>query len=294
MMESEGVRRVSKRFKEDPNCNIVGFVHDGDNKSDKILVDNGFVCENERDAGHGFKSLERRFHSMKKKVRTENKLNKDPFYGIQGKVISFAKSLVNDENDKMRREELWLNVPEHLTGNHEICRHGERKKSPGRPKKNSIGKKDEYFGIWQAGIDFPVAKEALSDFCQKTIGFIGHCSSKRSTQANESQNSLIAREADKNINYGPSYLARVAVAIGKKNDPKNFVTNALKESGIYEKLDPYIQISISNRWQNRADLNSRRREKYERERIKKARTAYRDKYRSTVPGDYNEDKTNFD
>ena len=40
MMESEGVRRVSKRFKEDPNCNIVGFVHDGDNKSDNILVDN--------------------------------------------------------------------------------------------------------------------------------------------------------------------------------------------------------------------------------------------------------------
>ena len=37
-------------------------------------------------------------------------------------------------------------------------------------------------------------------------------STKHSTQANESQNSLIAREADKNINYSVSYPARVAVA----------------------------------------------------------------------------------
>ena len=70
--------------------------------------------------------------------------------------------------------------------------------------------------IIKAGKDVPEAKEALSDFCKKTIDFIVHCSSKRSTQANESQNSLIAREADKNINYGPSYPARVAVAVGKK------------------------------------------------------------------------------
>ena len=33
MMESEGIARISSQFKNDPRCNIVGFVHDGDNKS---------------------------------------------------------------------------------------------------------------------------------------------------------------------------------------------------------------------------------------------------------------------
>ena len=121
-----------------------------------------------------------------------------------------------------------------MTGNHQNCHHDERKRSPGRPRIGSEPKRNEDFSIWKAGIDIPEAKDALSSFCKKTISFIGHCSNKYSTQGNETQNSLIAREVDKNINYGPLYPARVNVAIGKKNDPENFVMNVLKETGIAE------------------------------------------------------------
>ena len=294
MMESEGINRMSKKFKSDPNCNIVGFVHDGDNKSDNIIAANGFDGENERDAGHGFKSLERRFKTMRKKVKADNHLDKDPFYGIQGKTLGFAKHLVENEADPKQREELWKNVPEHLTGNHEKCHHDDTKKKPGRPRKNHIEKRDEDFGVWEAGIEVPAAKEALADFCKKTVGFISHCSPKRSTQANESQNSLIAREADKNINYGPSYPARVAVAVGKKNDPKNFVVDVLTETGAFQELDPDIQHDITSRWEQTAIRSEKRRDSYERERITKARMQCRNHYKSIAQGDYNEDKTNFD
>ena len=293
MMESEGIRNITKRFREDEKCNVSCFVHDGDNKSDKIIKENGFICENERDSGHGFKSLERRFISMKKKVKADNKLDKDPFHGIKGKTLNYAKTLVHNEKDRERRGELWLNVPEHLTGNHEVCRHGEEKRSPGRPRKNSVEKKNEDFSVWQGGIEFPEAKAALSNFCEKTIDLIVHCSNENSTQGNEAQNAMIAREADKNINYGPSYPARVAVAIGKMNDPENFVMDVLHETGIDASLNEDVKNEIASRWKRRADLNSRRREEYEREKITKSRTLHRNLYKTTATGDYNEDKKNF-
>ena len=294
MMESEGLKRIASRLHGDPNCNIVAFVHDGDNKSDKILEKAGFNLENQRDAGHGFKALERRFKSMKKEVKSENKLPKDPFHGIQGKVINYAKSIVSKENDPRRREELWLNVPEHLTGNHSICHHNEPKKSPGRPRKVINEKHDEDFAVWKGGIEHPEAKEALSNFCQKTVGFIDHCAKRSSTQGNEAQNSMIAKEADKNINYGPSYPARVAVAIGKKNDPRNFVIDVIRETNLDQDIDEDIMQEISDRWNKRADQNEKRRSKYERERITKARANTRTAYKTKKNGDYNEDKTNFD
>ena len=293
MMESEGIRNITKRLKEEEECNVVSFVHDGDNKSEKIVKANGFLGENMRDAGHGFKSLENGFKAMKKKVKADNKLEKDPFHGIQGKTLNYAKTLVHKEKDAERRGELWMNVPEHLTGNHEVCRHGEEKRSPGRPRKNSVEKRNEDFSVWQGGIEVPAAKEALSHFCKKTVNFIVHCSSENSTQGNEAQNALIAREADKNINYGPSYPARVAVAIGKMNDPENFVMDVLHETGIDTSLNENIKNEIASRWKRRAEQNSRRREDYEREKITKSRTLHRNMYRTTKTGDYNEDKKNF-
>ena len=58
MMESYGLRQIAKDFKSDPNCNITKFVHDGDNKCDGVLSEEGFDCENGFDKGHGMKSLE--------------------------------------------------------------------------------------------------------------------------------------------------------------------------------------------------------------------------------------------
>ena len=82
-------------------------------------------------------------------------------------MINYAKSLVSKESDLARREELWRNVPEHLTGNHSICHHDEHKKSPGRPRKVTTEKHDDNFAVWKAGIEHPEAKEALSNFCKK-------------------------------------------------------------------------------------------------------------------------------
>ena len=104
---------------------------------------------------------------------------------------------------------------------------------------------------------------------------------------------MIAKEADKNINYGPSYPAMVAVAIGKRNDPRNFVIDVLKKTTLDQDIDEDILLEISDRWKKRADRNEKRRSKYERERIIKARVSARTAYKTKKNGDYNEDKTNF-
>ena len=77
--------------------------------------------------------------------------------------------MINSEEDPECRAELWVNVPEHLTGNHQNCHHDERKKSPSGPRIGSEPKRNEDFSIWKAGIDIPEAKDALSSFCKKTI-----------------------------------------------------------------------------------------------------------------------------
>ena len=55
-----------------------------------------------------------------------------------------------------------------------------------------------------------------------------------------------------------------------------------------------MQDGISNRWKNKSDLNEKRKGAYEREKITKSRSTARKKYRSTIPGDYNEEKNIFD
>ena len=130
----------------------------------------------------------------------------------------------------------------------------------------------------------------MHDFCQKTVDFICNCSNSRTTQVNESVNSLIARNAQKNISYGNSYEARVAVAIAKKNSPKEFVETVMKKTGTYELLDEDISESIIGRIEKRTELNEERRSGYERNLITSNRIKTREAYKSNKPGDYNEYK----
>ena len=176
-------------------------------------------------------------------------------HGFKGKIVNFGKHIINSVDDVEEREKQWLNVPEHLTGNHENCNHEKTIKKPGRPRENIKVKSSDEFSVWKKGIEYPKAKEALQDFCNKTAKFIKSCEKKTSTQANESQNSMIAREADKNISYGPSYEARALVAVGKRNDPEHFVLDVLEKTGIVNKLSEENESKIKNRWKQKSEKN---------------------------------------
>ena len=42
---------------------------------------------------------------------------------ISDRVIAYANYLIKNVDDPNLREMLWLNTPEHLTGNHTLCIH---------------------------------------------------------------------------------------------------------------------------------------------------------------------------
>ena len=68
--------------------------------------------------------------------------------------------------------------------------------------------------------------------------------------------------------------------------------DVLRESGIANTLGKSISREIQHRGEMRAEMNARRREPNERERITKKRRESRSFYKSTKKGDYNEDKEN--
>ena len=237
------------------------------------------------------KSLERRPTSTKKKSMKDEHITKNPFFGIQGKVVNYASQLIKYEHNKQKRKKLWLNVPEHLTGNHKGCDHSKKIKKRGRPRKKKEFKED--FDIWKAGVEIPAAKLALKKFCEKTADFIQKCEPNQSTQVNESQNSIISRQACKNISYGPSYPCRVAVAIGLRNDPENFCANVMEKTGMNEFLYQDIIDCIQKRDVVRNFRNIRRKTKYERKCITIGRRRTRKKYKSSKKGDYNDRKFEY-
>lgn len=139
------------------------------------------------------------------------------------------------------RVALWLNAPNHLTGDHTYCFHPNEIKHPGRPKKKI--KND--FGIWSRGVNNVKYKKALEIYCDKTSHIIRSCSSTLNTNGNEALNASIGMFSSKRIDYRKSYSARCGLAIGKRNDSL-FVKKVLDKVFKKGELSLYVYDSILN------------------------------------------------
>ena len=233
MMESIGVSAIASELKSKFGEKKINIVHDGDNKSEKIFIDNEVDCEHSYDKGHAIQSIKRQFKTAKKQAKDTTKIS-SPFHGIENRVVTYAGFLVDNVNDPEQREMLWKNTPEHLTGNHEHCVHDLKKKVGRKPKTPPKIKAPEEYYIWKKGVQEPKLKQCLQEFCDKTAHVLGHVSNQGCTNPNESINAAQAKYAEKRIAFGNSYGARVGVAIGKWNDPLNFTKNVLEKTGVAE------------------------------------------------------------
>ena len=173
---------------------------------------------------------------------------------------------------------MWLNTPQHLIGNHENCIHPDTVKGKiGRPISSKKAKKLIYH-VWKRGVADPRLVDYLNNFCQSVLPYIKFSTSERNTNQNESLNASISCTAPKRLSLGPSYQARAGIAIGLKNDPKNFIQNLMIATGMTEGLSRKSFDAIKE------DYRKRKQENLE-------RIQTRNSYKSSKKGDYNEDKS---
>lgn len=116
-------------------------------------------------------------------------------------MIQFAKFIVNVIDDPYVREMLWLNAPNHQTGDHSHCIHLSEIKHRGRPRKFN----KSCFNIWNRGVENLNYKYAFERYCEKTVPIIrAYCKGMAKT-VNESLNASIGIFSPKRVDLKSSY-----------------------------------------------------------------------------------------
>ena len=293
MMESQGIENMSQELHKICPQKKFAIVHDGDNKSKKVMDKANLETEHQYDKGHGLNALRRSFGTIEKELLYKDGI-KNPFHGIKGKMIAWGETIIDNIEDPDERERLWKNSPNHLVGDHQNCTHpSEFKKKRGRPPSSKAPKKIEDYSIWKKGKENPIVKNALSNYCEKTTPFIRNGSSKINTNANESLNSSMALYAPKRIAFGESYETRVGIAVGLKNEKEKFLMNVLRNTGMAYNMPEEMLEQIVHDYASAVTENENRSIYYERRKANEARKALRKTYKAKSNDEfYNMDKEN--
>lgn len=287
-MGNAGIESIAQELNTVFGSRNIDVVHDGDNKSDKLYGENGCAVTHHYDKNHALGSLKRRLSSAKKEA-TEKYHVKQPFYGIEGRIISFAGYLIDNVPNPEERKALWSNTPNHLIGDHTNCRHPSQKNRKGRPPKTPKPEKaPEEFYIWKKGQENEKLKEALQTYCDKTAEIVCNVAEEACTNPNESINSAQTKYANKRYAFGPSYSARIGIAVGNWNDKSNFTTQVLEATGTANYICPKIMSQIQNRCKTQEEQNQKRQEPYEQKRTNLCRKQIRQTYKCKKEGDYME------
>ena len=186
---------------------------------------------------------------------------------------------------------MWLNTPQHLIRNHENCIHPDTVKGKiARPISKKKAKKLIYH-VWKRGVADLGLIDYLNNFCQGVLPYIKFSMSERNTNQNESLNASISCTAPKSFSLGPSYQARAGIAIGLKNDPKNFIPNLMIATGMTEGFLRKSFDVIKEDYRKRNDEYILRNSPRKRKQENLERIQTRNAYKSSKKGDYNEDKS---
>ena len=159
MMESEGARNCIAEL-QNLGINKASFAHDNDNKTTKLLQNSERIQLVESlDRNHAVKSIERRFNNFFEKeieifnkqnaavseftkgipseckkdnkmhqyltetAKTKTSITKKSLTPLKNHIIQWFLFLVTFVQNIPKRVQLWLNSPEHWTGNQTNCNH---------------------------------------------------------------------------------------------------------------------------------------------------------------------------
>jgi hypothetical protein len=169
---------------------IVGYVHDNDAKTQKVIRDSGWGIQEFLDPGHAGKSFQ--------KAVQKASFNED----ISSRLRRWMRQLLREPDlTKDQKLDAWRNTIYHLTGYHENCpfSHG--------PVRITI---DQHQGDLIA---------LVIEFLRKTERILECCDSGFTTQINESFNRAKLKYATKDQKWGFPWDARMVCSVLDRNRP---------------------------------------------------------------------------
>lgn len=192
LMEAQGLRIAIMHLSNLPN--IVGYVHDNDAKSRKIINESGWQIKEYLDPGHCLKSFDRKLQKFQKK--NGNILN-----GIEESLKRWMNVLIKYDATVDEKKRLWQNSINHYCGDHRGCLWA-------HPNAR----------IWDNAGN-PQARALLQKFLSDTEFILEYCDSEFSTQSNESFHKLKLKYATKDVKWGFTWPARMMCAVLDRNWP---------------------------------------------------------------------------
>lgn len=189
-MEVEALKVLVPRWKGDSR--VIAYCHDKDSKSRKVIEELGWKIKEMIDTNHAIKSFRRKFQRIKNNSTTKLR-------GLKSHLERFFNALLRIDLLIEDKISLWLNVSQHLAGDHSKClKHKECK-----PWKD---------------IDVGNNRQVLDDFLEKTKDLLLKCDRYHSTQMCESLHAVKVHFANKNIAWKSSWAPRICAAILSVNE----------------------------------------------------------------------------
>jgi hypothetical protein len=238
-MEVTGLARLIDHLKNCPE--IVGYVHDNDAKTRKLIKLSDWEIAEYLDPGHAMKSFDRilqkkQYESL---IPLRESLRSFMFYLLKG-IQSGDDGIKPFSIDEKLKH--WQNVLNHYRGDHSQC-----------PIHH-----DDSCMKWEPLRNLSTSNEAssiLGSFVAETKWILEKCDGRYSTQANESINRIKVTYANKDVKWWVTYVARMACAVLDRNMP--FWKITLREKLGLVQLSPYVRTQMINYEEERLKRQAR-------------------------------------
>lgn len=272
------------------------LAHDHDNTTSKLIKKHkGLNIEETLDPGHATLEIKRKAnkhfdeaaHNMKNKNdQNRNTIKKcfELFSVLIVHIITWFKFIIYNVRNQDKKERMWLNLKNHVLGDHKECEHPNdliEPKKRGRPRKY-----DQHingFWEWDVAKNDQYMKDSLENFLKENKDLV-RMTSVHKTQRNESLNAMIAQVTPKNKIFNKTKESRSAIAVGRMNEP-NFDSNLIKDL-CPNKLSPLILNEIEKDEQMNHQNSLVRNSFNKRKRKNKSRQKLRESHKKNDEGDY--------
>ena len=234
MMETEALRRALSQFETFEN--LTSIVIDGDNKNKKVIEDTGKDIKILRDPNHAKLSFEKYLSKETNKWKTMDPSGQDCFAGVREKIKRWYTDLLYMDIPLEQKKMQWMNVVEHLLGNHSNCL-----------------QHDPTSYIWKEGLDNPEVALKLKEILENRISDFENIVAGCATQKSESFHRIQLIFGDKSLRFPVSQEIRDYLAILHQNEGETYIRelrDRLKIRSFQIKQNAIIQRRIDERLRN--------------------------------------------
>jgi hypothetical protein len=223
-MELFGLQKIIERWKADRK--VRGCVHDADSEATKAIIDAGWQIERMYAPNHVVKQFERRWTSCDTRL----------LRGLHAKLLTWFQYLIRSDFSVEQKEDSWMNILEHFTGNSAKC---PRQHPAGEPPRSMA----------QQG-----PPRQLSLVLAETVELLSRARTEFDKQLAESCTSLKAKFANKDTSWNCRWSSRVMCALMQVHSVDNRRIELAELCRVT--LPDEVSQRLNDRWKRRQELQA--------------------------------------